>query len=382
MNADRHSSPRGITIGSLHHMTQLDGLRALAVLSVLFSHFGAQDNLLAHCLPWGPMGVRLFFVLSGFLITGILLRCREQKCSEQASGWHLLRNFYARRFLRIFPVYYAILFTLALINLRPVREYFWWHLSYTSNIIYAWQGEFNGPGSHFWSLAVEEQFYLIWPLLILFMPQRWLMRLSVGVVALAVGFRSLGVWLGYNDLALQILPFGCLDSLGLGSLLAVLTAGGRNWSPSARRFANTSFWCGLLLMAFLSLADGTAWGHKLGVALQVLGMALVFVALVAWAAQGMAGWAGKFLSWRPLVYIGKISYGLYLYHGFMLAVGPREFDFFGFHDFYPRFGAMFNSVVSILVAAASWHFFEAPINRLKERFSYKGGLGNGSSRFP
>jgi peptidoglycan/LPS O-acetylase OafA/YrhL len=326
------------------------------------------------------MGVRLFFVLSGFLITGILLRCRERKAAEQASGWHLLGRFYARRFLRIFPVYYAVLFAAALVNVRPVREYFWWHLSYTSNVIYALQGDFNGPGSHFWSLAVEEQFYLVWPWLILFTPQRLLVPLNVVIVALAVGFRSLGASLGWNALALQILPFGCLDALGLGSLLAVLTAGGRTWSRHSHRYASISFWSGLSVLAFLTLANGVAWGRKLEIAFQVWGMALVFVALVAWAARGLVGLPGRLLSWRPMVYVGKISYGIYVYHAFMPVICPRIFAFLGLNAIYQQFGAMLNTALTLLVAAASWHFFEAPINRFKERFNYvreRGKLASG-----
>ena len=104
-------------------------------------------------------------------------------------------------------------------------------------------------------------------------------------------------------------------------------------------------------------------------------MALVSVALVGWGARGMGGLAGKFLSWRPLVYIGKISYGIYLYHAFMPVVLPRVFRFLKLAGFYQHFDFFLNSAITIAVAAASWHFFEAPINRLKEGFSYVGERG-------
>jgi peptidoglycan/LPS O-acetylase OafA/YrhL len=358
----------------LRHMVQLDGLRAIAVLAVLVSHFGNSSCLAVRILPWGAMGVRLFFVLSGFLITGILLQCREYIISGEASGWQLVRKFYARRFLRIFPVYYAVLLTVSLANIRPVRDYFWWHVTYTSNIKYALQGSFAGPGSHFWSLAVEEQFYLVWPFLILFTPHRWLVPLNAAIVVLAIGFRSLGVWLGYNDLGLQILPIGCLDALGMGSLLAVLTSGGRVWPKVACRFANSSFWCGIVLFVSLALANEHPWGHKMEVALQVSSMAMIFVALVAWGARGTAGLAGNFLSCRLLVYIGKVSYGIYLYHAFIPVVGPRIFTFLGWLPFYQQFDWAINTAMAILLAAISWHFFEAPINRLKGRLNYRTGF--------
>lgn len=362
----------------LRHMIQLDGLRAFAVLAVLLSHFGAPGNLVVRSLPWGTIGVRLFFVLSGFLITGILLRCRDQRSAGQASAGQLLGSFYTRRFLRIFPVYYAVLFAVTLVNIRPTRDLFVWFLTYTSNFHYAARG-FQGPGSHFWSLAVEEQFYLVWPWLILFTPQRWLVRLNVAIITLGVGYRCLGVSLGWNVLAVQILPFGCLDSLGLGSLLALFTSGGRTWPLHAHRFASINFWCGLSVLASLALARGMAWGYKLEVALQDWGMAMVFVALVAWGARGMGGLAGKALGWRPLVYIGKISYGIYIYHGFMAVVGPRVFGFLGLRAFYQQFDGLVNTAMTILLASASWNFLEAPINRFKERFSYVGESGKPAS---
>jgi peptidoglycan/LPS O-acetylase OafA/YrhL len=122
-----------------------------------------------------------------------------------------------------------------------------------------------------------------------------------------------------------------------------------------------------------------AWGYKLEVALQDWGMAMVFVALVAWGARGMGGLAGKALGWRPLVYIGKISYGIYIYHGFMAVVGPRVFGFLGLRAFYQQFDGLVNTAMTILLASASWNFLEAPINRFKERFSYVGESGKPAS---
>jgi peptidoglycan/LPS O-acetylase OafA/YrhL len=258
------------------------------------------------------------------------------------------------------------------VDIRPSRELFWWHLSYTSNFHFALRGDFQGPSSHFWSLAVEEQYYLLWPWLILFTPDRWLLPLNISTIALAVAFRSLGVALGSNSLALQILPLGCFDSLGFGSLLAVLTSGERTWSYclGLENWTRVCFGCGLSLLGSLALTSHTALGRKLEIALQGLGMALVFVALIAWSARGMDGWMGKLLSCRPLVYIGKISYGMYVYHGFMPVVCPRVFRFLGLNGFYAQFDGLANTAVTIFVAALSWNLFEAPINQLKERFNY------------
>ncbi len=138
-------------------MPQLDGLRALAVAGVLFSHAGPA--IFKDAINTGPLGVKLFFVLSGFLITGILLRARPEWQQARYGGAEAepgvaLRAFYARRFLRIFPLYYAVLFAITLLGLPEARETFWWNLFYSSNWYYAIYGEWRGAVSHFWSLAV------------------------------------------------------------------------------------------------------------------------------------------------------------------------------------------------------------------------------------
>lgn len=152
---------------ALSHMKQLDGLRAIAVLSVLYYHF------YSNALPFGIMGVRLFFVLSGFLITGILLQCRRLAETGGQSSLFTLRRFYIRRFLRIFPLFYLVLLVSAVINLQGFRDGLWWHAAYLSNVYFAAGGN-AGATIHFWSLSVEEQFYLIWPWLILYVPRAWL----------------------------------------------------------------------------------------------------------------------------------------------------------------------------------------------------------------
>ena len=140
------------------HMPQLDGLRALAVLMVVVHHYVEGG--------WGlaaNLGVKLFFVLSGFLITSILLRSRSQSGAAGWNRWRAVRNFYARRFLRIFPLYYLVVALAAILDVEPTREYLAWLLTYTLNLKMAAQGWYIDHFAHFWTLSIEEQFYLIWP---------------------------------------------------------------------------------------------------------------------------------------------------------------------------------------------------------------------------
>jgi len=158
---------------------QLDGLRAIAVTFVLIHHW------ISPRLGFGIIGVQLFFVLSGFLITGILLRERRGVESGRQSIGFSVRQFYARRFLRIFPLYYACLALFVVLDRFEIRKSLVWFACYLSNVFFFLKGEFGGPFSHFWSLAVEEQFYLFWPWIVLLAPRKRLLAILVGAIVLA-----------------------------------------------------------------------------------------------------------------------------------------------------------------------------------------------------
>src|SRR5208337_4189358 len=157
----------------------LDGIRALAVIAVMIQHF---DPGTVRWIKLGHVGVRVFFVLSGFLITGILLQARQSAEIDGLSKWRVLRNFYARRFLRIFPIYYLVILVTWVAGIAEMRESVGWNLSYLSNFYFYQRGTGNYSVTHLWSLAVEEQFYLLWPLLILFLPRKWLAGAIVSAI--------------------------------------------------------------------------------------------------------------------------------------------------------------------------------------------------------
>jgi peptidoglycan/LPS O-acetylase OafA/YrhL len=335
----------------LERLPQLDGLRAVAVTMVMAFHFIPWIDRVA---PLGAIGVRLFFVLSGFLITRILLSSRTDNPSTA------LRSFYIRRSLRIFPLFYLVLALAALINIGPVRSTIGWHVTYLTNAYLFMRGDWHGSISHLWSLAVEEQFYLIWPWLVWLLPERRLPALITAMVCAAPLSRLL-----IGGPMSAVLPFACLDSLGTGALLAL---------PAARR---TMIGAGRaigvpLLAAALALRYAGFHGVPLEAALD-FGVSLTASWIVGRAARGFEGSIGGFLTARPIVYLGTISYGLYLYHGFMPYVLGRYLPGFVEMPWELRFVLL--TAATLATAALSWRLFEAPILALKDRLSAPQPLG-------
>ena len=171
------------------YFPQLDALRAIAVFFVLLEHW-VPGTYWFKIFPYGMAGVTLFFVLSGFLITRILLRSRIKSESLNQSKLHSLKQFYIRRTLRIFPIYYITIFILLIFNINNIRQIFFWFLTYTSNIYFYLIQNWAGSLSHLWTLAVEEQFYIIWPFIILFIPKRFLFRTIILIISTGPVFRT------------------------------------------------------------------------------------------------------------------------------------------------------------------------------------------------
>jgi peptidoglycan/LPS O-acetylase OafA/YrhL len=154
----------------VHRFHELDGLRAFAILGVLYTHFINDESMV------GTLGVELFFVLSGYLITGILLRGRNLIEACESTLPTVLKSFYIRRALRILPVYYFCLFCLWLAGSQEVKDQIWWHATFNSNMLFVFI-PFTNLTPHFWTLAVEEQFYVFWPAIILLAPRRHLLTI-------------------------------------------------------------------------------------------------------------------------------------------------------------------------------------------------------------
>jgi peptidoglycan/LPS O-acetylase OafA/YrhL len=197
---------------------ELDGLRGIAISLVLISHFWDQEVPIMD----GHAGVRLFFVLSGFLITNILLQCRGEADRGAATAGTLLLAFYARRCLRIFPTYYLLLAAIRIFDVDQIHATIWWHAAYASNILAAVRGGFDRVTAHYWTLSIEEQFYLFWPFVILFLPRSKLSIVAIALVAIGILSRPVALCLNINSVALYTNPFASLDAFGLGALLAIM----------------------------------------------------------------------------------------------------------------------------------------------------------------
>ncbi|HEV7376413.1 MAG TPA: acyltransferase [Pyrinomonadaceae bacterium] len=352
----------------LPYMPQLDALRTFAVLAVMVSHFLPR---LQDYADLGGLGVKLFFVLSGFLITGILLRAKVLIERDGQSPILSFRQFYIRRALRIFPAFYLVLLIITVIGISPLRSTWGWHASYLSNIYFFMKGDFDPSVSHFWSLAVEEQFYLIWPWIILLLPRTSLPKLILGVVLVGPIFRLTCALLLTDSQMVGVLPFSCFDKLGMGALLAVWSDPSSIKKEYVALLRKVGLYLGLPLLGLAFILRLLHTAQLFHVVFSDISVALIGVWLISKASIGFKGQIGRLLEWHPIVYIGTISYGVYLYHNFMLILVPPILRRMGLPADSLAFSFIIMSLATIGIASASWHFFERPLNNLKKHFSYK-----------
>lgn len=363
----------------MKYIKGLDGLRAVAFLLVFIFH--------ANFIYFGWVGVQLFFVLSGFLITGILL---DMKRSLPTMTYFV--KFYGRRFLRIFPLYYLYLFLIAQVATvllehgirRNYVEIFWSQYPYA--LVYAYNffmatSKFTLTSqflTHLWSLAVEEQFYILWPLVVFLTPVKHLKKVFFAAIGLAPLFR-LGVLLFYQHASFKILgdantavyglPFSHLDAFAIGALLNLGVT-----FPKARTqflvllvafpalgmltdFLSTGLWNynnGFGLPLLLPNAYKPVWGYSI--------LNYLFVLLIYGVAR--EGWMVRILEHQWMRYLGKISYGLYVYHYATLWLTTEVL----FPSVNPILGAAIALALTILIASISFRFIEKPITDLKDRW--------------
>ena len=357
------------------HIPALDAIRGLAILIVTAFRFheGPADNTaiggaVFKLLRQGEHGVDLFFVLSGFLITGILY---DAKGSQR-----YFRNFYIRRTLRIFPLYYGVLFlTLVVLPLLvPLAASLFavadrhqaWLWLYGSNFLLAQKEAWFLDGfTHFWSLAVEEHFYLVWPLVIFFCSRRAAMLACGGFIVVAVALRVGLSAVGGHDVAIEVLTPCRMDALALGGLLA-LAARGPGGPRGLVRWVVGAAVLGSLFLAGVWAWSGSTWSLEWSLYPCWFG-ALIVLAITTDPAR----WPGRFWNSRALQFCGKYSYGWYVFQGLLVPVLPVLFsaDDLAFWLDSPFGGRilfiLWGGTVSLAVALLSWHLYEKHFLRLK-----------------
>jgi peptidoglycan/LPS O-acetylase OafA/YrhL len=342
-------------------MPQLDAVRGLAILAVVVWHFEPWSS---QYVPWGPIGVRMFFVLGAFLVTGSLLRLREQVASGRSGVGPAARRFYSTRYVRIFPVYYLTLFGVLAFGHPTVADWFWWHFFFATNILMCIREMLVAQASHFWYLAAQEQFYLIWPWLVLLTRRRWLPWLIGAVIVAGPLYRVAAVEGGLNGFWYFASPASNLDAVGLGALIAFLRHEKRD-DVLARFSVRGTGWIALVLFAIGCVANSDFYYTAIG-GVGDSGLSLAFAWLVIGGMRGFKGAGGAVLDWWPLRYTGTVSYGLFLFHQFVppgLAVALPAIGLGWAAADYPRYAL--GTVIAFGLAAASWHFFEKPIAEWK-----------------
>ncbi|NDK55678.1 acyltransferase family protein [Pontibacter fetidus] len=356
------------------YMVQLDGLRAIAVAIVILFHWTPEVKETG----LGGLGVQLFFVLSGYLITGILLDARTKAEHLGASKAQIVKSFYARRFLRIFPLYYLVIGVAALLGSYNVLHYLGWHLGYLTNFAIFREGFWIGEASHLWSLAVEEQFYLFWPFVILFTPRRYLTATIVGFILLAPVFKLTCAYFDIGGARLGVLPISSFHYLGAGALLAKLGKSERFKQDAGwrKKLAVTVKVAGIVGLTFFTLCQFYPQVLTFNAAIVILrefALICLFLSMTMGAAYGFDGLGGKLLASKPMVFIGQISYGLYLLHNFVPYFITKHFQNNNIvvgKSLGSGALLVVYSLVLLGLSAASWFFFERKLNKYKSCFPY------------
>ncbi len=351
----------------IKYYNELDGVRGIAAFMVMLLHFSyfIKDprvfKLISSFSFLGEFGVTLFFVLSGFLITRILLSSKENN--------NYFSNFYIRRALRIFPLYYLFLILMYLVY--PIissvafvpfgQQICYWIYLQNFAISFKWQE--IGPG-HFWSLAVEEHFYFFWPILVFYLAKTNIRKSVYAICILAFLLRvvlsSKGIDVYYNT-------FTRIDSLAMGALLAIIELENKMNVGIKKQFLS-----GFFISLIVTLVLGYLTSGERNIAMQSIKYVLInavcytFIGYIISA--GADNFLSKILKTGPFKYTGKISYGLYIYHPFCFDFLAAHFKLYGRYlilDFILSF------LFCYLVATASYYLFEIRFLKLKKKFKYE-----------
>jgi peptidoglycan/LPS O-acetylase OafA/YrhL len=363
------SNPLSPTLAAAHppraktqYQPYLDGLRGVAILGVLADHFHVPLPPIVHV---GPVGVRFFFILTGYFITLSLWKVKDAALETPADRSLHIGRYYLGRLLRVGPPFYLALLIGAVLGIREIYDNFFWLATFQTNNYIVHLGYWPTAISHFWSLAVQEQFYILWPVVVLTLPKRFFVPLMFACVAFSLGFRVTCILSGATEVTRWVTLCGCLDSFAAGALIAYMKEGRLlekiQYLPRAVLLAMplTAIASYFLARVMTTLPHESAY----------LALAETFDALfLSWlliaSLNGIKNRYAQFLGWSPLIYLGRISYGVYVYHVFIIIL-VSPFLIANGLDIVTR--TLILLAVTFAISSLSWHWMEQPIIAWKNR---------------
>jgi len=347
---------------ALRHLSELDSLRAFAVALTLLAHWSPIT------IPYAWYGVDIFFTISGFLITTILIN--SYTSGESENRGKIIGRFMIRRTLRLFPLYYLFLMLFWLAR-RYLHLYLWqpsftpYCFTYTSNFLFYKIGLDHGSCfSHLWSLGVEEQFYLFWPWIVLFTPSKYRVAIISIIISISLGF----YFVCYNDGRVRLLPFANFHTLGGGALLACFYTNQGRIIAWLKAHCNSLFYytfVHLIVVLLLFNKESAFWRLYREMSLCICTFSIVLVSVYGWK-----GIVGIITRSKQVQYIGTISYGIYLFHMPIPSLYRLLFSKLHIAFNLPDLVSILVYVVStIALASLSYRFIETPFLKVKRLYS-------------
>jgi len=345
---------------STARFAQLDTIRAFAVGVVMMHHYLDTRFFLS------GFGATLFFVLSGYFVTKTLLRLKSEVSAGKTHGRAALRMFYFQRWLRLWPLYYLVLTLTLLLNVENARSSFLWNVTFLSNVHVLVMGSWDGRFSPLWSLSVLEQFYIVWPALVLLCPRRFLLPMTLVTIAIGPVYRLLCLFFDASPLAWCVVPCASFDLLGCGALLALCT---RNVLSKIAQ--DRILWVAGRICApvFLLLLLGKSMNINAPASAIYIGTiaSFAFIWLIHRTSQGFTGRTRVILENPLLCHTGRMSYSIFLLHDFTELIVPKV------GILRPILTSNFKAVLliplTVVLAHVCWRLIEIPILSFRRKYA-------------
>ncbi len=354
----------------MKYIPGLNGLRAIAVFVVIFFHWGLPPFppfiFLQKYFPNGNFGVNIFFVISGFLISSILLYEKNKAAENQTTGRKIIINFYVRRFLRIFPIYYITLLLLLFSSLPNYKDNFIYYLTYTENFHVYFNHGWDSF-SHTWSLGVEEQFYIIWPCIIILAKKSWLVYVFIFFILIGPAFSFFQTTYLKPALNVFILTPSCFDAFGIGALIAYYYINKdlvriKKWVKVLLPFSI------FLFFYWIFAPNGGHFQYLKRFSDSIIATGLILFCL----SDSYTSLRNKLLENKLMYHLGIVSYGIYLFHYAIPYFYSRAKQ--SLHVSFGRYDTIIDYTLMLLllllIAFISYFKIERPILKLKQSFKY------------